>query len=276
MAAIPNPLGDTFYMDNNLDNRLNDTKDSLLKDEDRVFIVDGGEGVGKSVFAFQIAAKVDPEFDLSRVCMTPEEFVKAVETAKPYQAVVFDEAFTGLSSRNSLSKVNNILVSLMMEMRQKNLFVIIVMPSVFFLERYVVLHRSTGLFHVYKHSGKRGRWIYFNKDKLKYLYLQGKKFLTYTGDKIPNSNFKGRFYEQYTINEAAYRKKKLDSLKDKSLELDKFDKYTYLRNKLFLCVYKEFNLTQEEMSKMFLKYKIKISQEALSQALDKASREFSK
>src|SRR3990167_1240677 len=90
------------------------------KDNDWVWVVDGAEGAGKSVFAQQIAKLVDPTFDTSRMCMTPQEFTTAILKAKKGQAVIFDEAFTGLSSRQSLAEVNRLIVSLMMEMRQKN------------------------------------------------------------------------------------------------------------------------------------------------------------
>jgi len=114
------------------------------KDFDWVWIVDGVEGCGKSVFALQLAKILDPTFNLSRVCMTPQEFTRAILKAGKGQCVVFDEAFTGLSSRASLTEINRLIVSLMMEMRQKNLFVIIVMPTIFLLDRYVAIFRARG------------------------------------------------------------------------------------------------------------------------------------
>ena len=166
-----------LYMDGGLYNQLNDNvKPAVQKEDfDFVMIVDGEEGAGESVLAFQIAKILDPNFNMDNICFTADDFINAITKAKKNQCIVFDEGFTGLSSRASLSEINNLVISMMMEMRQKNLFVIIVMPSVFMLDKYAVFHRAKGLFHVYMRSGRRGFWRFFNKRARKYLYLLGKK-----------------------------------------------------------------------------------------------------
>jgi ABC-type antimicrobial peptide transport system ATPase subunit len=77
---------------------------------------------GKSTLGLQLCKYVDPTFNLSRVVFTPEEFREVVYKAKSNQAIMFDEAFTGFSSRASLSGVNKTLISLMMQIRQMNFF----------------------------------------------------------------------------------------------------------------------------------------------------------
>jgi len=61
----------------------NTIKDGGLKkmDSDRVYIVDGRERSGKSVFAIQQACYIDPTLvgDLSRICFTAEEFLDAIK-----------------------------------------------------------------------------------------------------------------------------------------------------------------------------------------------------
>ena len=265
------PNGKNFYMDQHLSSELDTIKSRVLKDDDRVFIVDGGERQGKSVLAMQLAAKVDPTFNLSRVCLSAEEFVDAIKAAKKYQAVVFDEAFTGLSSRTSLSRVNNLIVTLMMEMGQKNLFVFIVMPSIFFLERYVVLFRANGLFHVYTTKGKRGRWLFFNKSKLKYLYLFGKKFFSYNAKGVPTSAFRGRFFDQYVVDEKAYRLKKRKSLESKTLKL-RTNKVDYdSRNRLLWALKKELGISIRDLENLIAGYGIRLSRNAISQGVNKVS-----
>src|SRR3990167_2547064 len=121
-----------FYMDTRLHRQLETkVKPALLpqKDEDYVLIVDGEEGTGKSVFAMQLGFFIDPSLTLARIAFTPTEFRKAILSATRGQAVIFDEAYRGLSAKSALTEVNKILVSLMMEMRQKNLFVIITLPT---------------------------------------------------------------------------------------------------------------------------------------------------
>ena len=263
--VILNVKGKTFYMDNKLEYELEKKiKPSLLqKDEDWTCIVDGEEGAGKSVFSFQLAKKVDADFNLSRVCTTPMEFTKAILRADKGQCVVFDEAFTGLSSRGSLTEVNNLIVSLMMEMRQKNLFVIIVMPTIFLLDKYAALWRAKGLFHVYKKRRKKGFWIFFNKNKKKILYLTGRKLYSYT---TPRSNFRGRFYDQYTIDEKRYREKKRESLMRKA-RVTRAETYKGQRDTLFWILNKILKKNQTEIAKMCKEAGFKIEQNTISEIL---------
>src|SRR3990170_4539890 len=143
----------TYYMEDRLERNLKEKIIPALekkKDKDKVIAIDGAEGSGKSTLAFQIGKRVDPTLDLSRVVFSADDFREAVFKAKRGQCIIYDEAFTGLSSRSSLSGINRALVSLMMQMRQKNLFVIIVLPTFFLLDKYVALFRTTVLIHVYE------------------------------------------------------------------------------------------------------------------------------
>jgi len=126
-----------YMIDEKLKNRTDEKIKKVLKLNDKDFfaIVDGAEGSGKSWFAIQWAKYVDHSLDLSRIVFTPEEFREAIQKAKKGQAVVYDEAFTGIGSRSSLSATNRMLVSLAMQIRQKNLFVVLVQPSVFLLDK---------------------------------------------------------------------------------------------------------------------------------------------
>jgi len=97
-----------YYMDARLKKRMDEgvIPDLATKDKDCFIAVDGNEGSGKSTLALQIAKYVDPTFNLNRVVFDAETFKEAIFKAKKGEAIVFDEAFTGLSSRASLSGVN--------------------------------------------------------------------------------------------------------------------------------------------------------------------------
>ncbi len=213
------------------------------KDEDYVLIVDGPEGAGKSTLAMQIAYDVDPDFNIDRVCMNPVDLHKAIVGAKRGQSVVYDEAYGGLSARATLSEINKLLVSLMMEMRQKNLFVIIILPTFFMLDRYVALFRARSLLHVYRKKGKRGMWVLFTKDKKKLLYILGKKTYSYAK---PRSGIVGKFMAGYIVDEKKYRDKKAKALHDKD-KRTKADKYILQRNIALYLIYKKAKMTQREM-----------------------------
>lgn len=221
MAQITNI--NELYIDGNLKTNIELLKKIIRKDWDMVSVIDGKEGAGKSVFAHQLARLVDDNFNIDRICFTPEEFEKAIKTANKYEAVVYDEGYTGLSSRGTMTEINKILVEMLAEIRQRNLFIFIVVPSFFDLDRYVALHRSRFLFHIYTgENWSRGFFAVYDENDKKTLYLLGKKLYTYSQPKIPSTK-RGRFLNTYVVDEEAYRLKKLKSLQHKNVKKQKDD-----------------------------------------------------
>lgn len=206
-----------YYLEDRLKNNLDEKviPDLQKRDKDCFLVVDGGEGKGKSTFAMQLGKYVDPSLDLSRVVFDPEDFRQAVLKAKKGQCVIYDEAFTGLSSRASLSMVNKVLISLTMQMRQKNLLVIIVLPTIFLLDKYIALFRARALIHVHENKGVRGYFKLYNSRVKKTLFLEGAKTYSYFHKRI-KTRFRGRFYGKFVLGdssvEAEYRKKKEKAL----------------------------------------------------------------
>ncbi len=222
---------DTFYMDEYHKKNLDTAKDAIKADWDMIFLYDGSEGTGKSVKAMQDAYYCDPTLKLERICFTPGEFRNAIIKAQPYQAVIYDEAYTGLSARAAMSHINRTLISMLAEIRQKNLFVFVVMPTFFDLDKYVALWRSRALIHVYTHGFQRGYFEFYNLDKKKDLYIKGKKFYTYN---VTEANFRGRFTKFYPINEKEYKKKKLASLTNREQKREEQEMMKELEDQLFI------------------------------------------
>lgn len=221
-----------FSMDGYLYENLQTAKRVIRNDLDMVFAVDGPEGSGKSTIAIQCAYVCDPSFNLDRVVFTPKDFRKAILESKPYQAIVYDEAYTGLSSRSTMSLINRTLISMLAEIRQKNLFLFIVMPCFFDLDKYVALWRSRALIHVY--FGKdfeRGHFTFYNVDLKKELYMIGKKFYSYYK---PKANFYGRFVGFYCVDESKYRLKKKDSLIAREKATEDAEKRKEIEEELFI------------------------------------------
>jgi len=244
---------DEYYVDPKLKPALVRVKRRITKqDADYVLVIDGPEGSGKSVLAMQVGKHVDPTLTLDRVCMTPDEFRKAIIKAKPHQCVIFDEAYIGLSSRASLSAINKILISKMMEMRQKNLFVIIVIPTIFLLDRYVALFRSQALLHLYESRERRGYWIGFNRKNKKILYLKGRKTMSYDTPYI--YNFKGRFYGKYALDEQEYRKKKAVALAETE-KTETESPYKWQRDYLLWFIHEFYEKSSVKLAERFKKVK---------------------
>lgn len=255
----------SYYMDNRLKKSLDDKVIPALskKDKDVVIAIDGAEGSGKSTLALQLAKYVDNSFALDRVVFNAERFKEVIFKAKKGQAIVFDEAFTGLSSRSSLSGINRALVSLMMQMRQKNLFVIIVLPTFFLLDKYVALFRTTALIHVYETGGRRGYFKIYNRRLKKYLYLAGKQTYSYKHKKV-NTRFRGRFYGKFALGDKAEEKYRKE--KDKALrETEKNPmsagqvKYKDQRDLVLFLLRKNLNITYKSLSELLYEYDVEIS-----------------
>jgi len=257
-----------YYMDGYLKTNLDVACKVAKKDWDFVFVIDGTEGGGKSVLAFQCAKFLDSSFCIERIVFNDEELVDAIIKAKPYQAIVFDEAYTGLSSRAAMSMINRTLIQMFAEIRQKNLFIFVVMPTFFDLDKYIALWRSRALIHVY--TGKqfeRGYFCFYNVDLKKQLYVYGKKFYNYSR---PKPNFRGRFTNYYPIDEEAYRKKKLKSLKAREskrvLGEHKIDKFAIALKAM--CE----EWSQREVTRRLNKAGLQITQPRITQILKENSR----
>jgi len=232
MVKVFEGTKDECYMDGYLKQNLDTARTVIRKDWDMLFVCDGSEGSGKSVMVQQMAKYCDPSLTIERIVFTPKGFREAIIEAKPYQAVVYDEAYTGLSSRATMSLINRTLISMLAEIRQKNLFVFVVMPCFFDLDKYVALWRSRALLHVYVGDNfQRGFFSFYNSTRKKDLYINGKKYYNYNK---PKPNFFGRFTNHYTVDEDEYRKKKKASLIAREKKLEEREKKRELENEMFV------------------------------------------
>lgn len=223
----------------------------LTKDRDFVAVYDGEEGVGKSVLAQQHAKILDPNFTLDNIVFTAETFIQKIKDpeTKKGACIILDEAFNSANSRASLTEINRSMVGLATEMRQKNLFVLMVLPSFFDLDRYFALWRCRALFHVYFTPEEERRYIAFDKDTKKLLYLAGKKSYNYTYPKAPFPPC--NFYNHYTVNEEEYRKKKAEAFKHRTVSF-RAKQWLEQRNTLIRHIYNNYAVTYEGISSILM------------------------
>jgi len=160
---------------------------------------------GKSTLSFQCAKYFDSTFNLSRVVFSVDDFLKTLINAEPGQAVVFDEAII-VNSRSALTDFNKKVIVAMTQIRSKGLYIFFNIPSLFDLDRNLVLNRCHLLLHCYQDSfGDRGKFCVFDKNKMKFLYLKGKRLYTYA---YPKANFVASFSEYFYLNRVDYENKK--------------------------------------------------------------------
>jgi len=231
---------DGYYMDGYLKSNLDYLEKSLHNDYDLFIAIDGRERFGKSTLGGQVAKYLDPTYCLDRCVFTADQFMDAVAKAKPYQAIVFDEAHGYLGSRQSMSKFNRMLIKIMSEMGSKNLIVIIILPNFFELDKYPAIHRTSCLINVHQ----RGSFKLFNYEKKKQLYLKGKRFYAYN----VSANFHGKFTKWFPLDKQDYQAKKdISTVEDAKIN-NREKKYLNQRNLLIQQFYNNYGLTQEAIS----------------------------
>lgn len=227
------PKETSYHIDDRLKMKWDKIRGGKLakEDDDKVFIVDGRERSGKSVFAFQQACYIDETLvgDLSRVCFTAEEFLSAIRNTnsdkEKTKCIIFDEAFRGLASRAAMSKVNKKIIQSLMEVGQKNLVLFIVLPSFFMLDLYPAMLRSDALFHIKKDKKTKLRsFSVYSRAKKGKLYQVGvRKGWTYA----IKTGFNGRFPKTFPGGDKfdkLYRKKKFEVLVESENDIKYTDK----------------------------------------------------
>lgn len=257
------------YIDNITKLELSKVKERVLnKDRDFVAVIDGEEGVGKSVLAQQLAAYLDDEFNIDKIVFNSDDFIKLIKNPgiKKGSAIVLDEAFSAANSRASLTEVNRAMIGVATEMRQKNLFIFMVLPSFFDLDKYFALWRCRALFHVYFTPEEDRHYIIFPKESKKMLYLLGKKTYNYSKPTAPYPPCK--FFNTYTVDESEYRHKKSEAFK-KRVVSNMARKWMMQRNAYVKYVFKALGLTQEELAKIPGQYGVEpISQRQISNIMN--------
>lgn len=207
-----------FFQDNNFNELLMGFKKAIDKHNTSVvMIIDGRSGMGKTTLALQSGITLDPDFGLHKIHFSPRTFLAGNESgkvglaqAKKGDFILFDEAML-ISNRSAMSQINKMIIQAMSMIRSKNIFVGFCVNSIFDLDRNLVLHRADALFHVYGDTLiSRGKFCGFFKgrdgfDRLKSLYLQGKKLYDYSK---PQANMIAKFPSEFIIDEMLYETEK--------------------------------------------------------------------
>lgn len=218
---VTNKIGEvSYYVDNYLINHWKKNSLAQMKklNQDKVYIVDGRERIGKSTWAIQQMGVIEPgifetpEKFVSRIVFSPQDVFTTLRNVRN-GVIIIDEAFRALSSRSALSKTNKQMVQAFMEMGQNNNIVFVILPSFFRLDSYISIERGDGLFNIYlDKKNKKRTWRGWNIKAKSRLYNLGVR----KGYDYPiNTPFKGRFYNKFPGGEKylnAYLKKKRKSL----------------------------------------------------------------
>ena len=58
------------------------------KDHDKVIMIDGEEGSGKSALAQQLAINIDPTFNIEKIAFTAEQFMNLIKDPKRKSEII--------------------------------------------------------------------------------------------------------------------------------------------------------------------------------------------
>lgn len=94
-------------------------------------MITGPTGGGKSWSALSMAEKIDPDFNVDKVVLRPEEFMKNLADKSWGQGdvVIFDEAGAGMSAKEHMTKKNRVIDQILQTFRRQNIAVIFTVPS---------------------------------------------------------------------------------------------------------------------------------------------------
>ncbi|RPJ79779.1 MAG: hypothetical protein EHM20_00305 [Alphaproteobacteria bacterium] len=218
-SAMPKEQQDkTLYLDGFLKKKLDFAMKQQRNDNDVVGLVCGAEGSGKSTLAGNMMRyitkdKFDPIKDM--VGSDYEDGINKLKNRDQGGWLMFDEGNVFFLSTEIMKKESRDLHKIFSIFRQKNLFVLIVLPSFFRLNTYFSLDRSRFLCYTYVKGGKRSYFKYYGDKRKVKLWKEGK----------PNHDmkavkplFRGRFEPCLLLENPEYLKFKKETL-EKSLEV---------------------------------------------------------
>lgn len=255
----------SYYIDKKLKRKWDTLREGQLikQDDDKVYIVDGRERIGKTTWTVQQAKYLDPLFNLERICFTSDEFLYQIKNAPQGAVIIFDEAFRGLSSKASQSKVNKKIVEAMMEMGQRNLIIFIVLPTFFLLEIYAAVLRSNTLFHIYKDKSKKRKFRIYNFKEKSILYRVGKKKgFDYS---FPRVRIRGNYFKHFPIDKKVYDKVKLDTFRGIREAEEEPDKNKLIIRRLIYLILIKFEKSFKKTEKLLKENGIDRSSETIRQ-----------
>lgn len=206
----------TFHIDDFMQQNLDEIKERVTSGKwDNKIIVAGYSGVGKSHTTQFFAKYLCSWFDSSYYCFSINEFIEKASNCEPYSALVLDESFDSMNSKASLSKEFQKIISFLQIIRQKNLYIFLLLPNFFDLQKSIALYNTNLLIVCYTDKkGRRGNYAVFDRDKKKNLYIRGYKMMDYSRE---TPNFTGKVpatpiidWEDYERRKAAHLKQQID------------------------------------------------------------------
>ena len=172
-------------------------------------MVVGYSGVGKSHTVQFFAKYLCPWFDESYYCFSFQEFFDKCTTCPEHSVVILDECFESMNTKAGISKEFHKVVSFLQVIRQRHLYIFLLLPNFFDLNKSIALYNTSLLFVCYEDGDKRGFYVVFDRIRKKNLFINGHKMQDYS---VEFPNIRGRVNSECIINWEKYEKRKKEHL----------------------------------------------------------------
>ena len=247
-TCCPEGKKQKLYIADPICNNLLKSKDAVLKKGwDYVAIVSGIPGVGKSTFAQALAKFLDPNFESKQICFTAKEFKDKTSVGEKGQAFILDESFADMNANLSKNPEFIALINHLQLIRQRNLFLILVLPDFFSLAKNIAIFRSSHLFVPYSVDYKRGDVAVFDREAKRELYIKGKIFINYQASP---PNFRTDYQGHWYIDMQDYLERKEAHLQKLSEFKEKYTKGGHQRDIITFILHRETGLTLKQIGEM--------------------------
>jgi DNA invertase Pin-like site-specific DNA recombinase len=227
---------------------------------DSVMIITGASGTGKSTFAFStLLPALDPSFKQENIFFSADELIEKAPLLPDGSACMLDEGYADMNTRVTGSKKYLKLVNFLSVIRQKRLKIVLILPDFFSLSSHLSIFRSNFLIVTYsdRKTHARGKFLFFDADRKKYLYIKGKKFLNYSAQ---SANFRGRFYlNKDIIDEKTYIQRKRTHLLDLNKEVEEKLDPNKDRDESILKLKIESGMTDKKIGEIFNLHRVTVS-----------------
>lgn len=242
--------GKHFYLDNSIMSYVDSLVYNLGKDWDFILLVTGDRKVrvGKSVLAMNLAAclnykinkfyGINNKFTLDNIFWDSETMITVAEKLPKHNVIIYDEARESLASTKSMQKMQEDILDFFNECGQLNHIFILVLPDFFMLKEEIAVARSEFLINVYRDKEDRmvdmyktgtkhlvtrfvrGCFDYYSsedKSKLYDIYKCTRKKNYFAAE--PTN--RGKFTNNYPIDEEQYKLRKRDALSRRKEDKEK-------------------------------------------------------
>lgn len=205
-----------YHLDGYLKSDMDFVKKAVL-DKDNLFIclVDGRPGTGKSTLIAQLAYYINPNFSLKDMTFSMDEFEQRLRCAVPGDCVVFDEGYE-FNRKRSLSIANIKLIGVLQRIRVKRIFIFIILPFIYDLEKNIVLGLAEMFIHCWrKPFGPRGQFSAYDRFGAIALWKDCRNDYIYPL-RIAQPIYRGRFVKFFPLDYGQYENKKISSMDEQA------------------------------------------------------------